>query len=123
MGNQWKLMFMLLVSNARNVVRKFFINKDLILKKPLKLDERMGNIENPTLAKFTFNLGKNTSIILKSLSPEAKREIPRTKTNIKEVNGILVMEIEATDTNSLRAAINSYLRWIKCSLDVCNLIN
>lgn len=83
----------------------------------------MGNIENPTLAKFTFNLGKNTSIILKSLSPEAKREIPRTKTNIKEVNGILVMEIEATDTNSLRAAINSYLRWIKCSLDVCNLIN
>lgn len=82
----------------------------------------MKEFENVKCAKFTFEFGKNNAIILQSMLPETKRVISRTKVEIKEENKKLVMKIIANDTTSLRAAINSYLRWINCSLEVCNLV-
>jgi len=61
-------------------------------------------------------------VILKSLEPEiASAPSQRSSTNLKQMNNILKMEIYATDVTSLRAAINSYLRWIRLSYDVIKL--
>jgi KEOPS complex subunit Pcc1 len=61
-------------------------------------------------------------VILKSLEPEiASAPSQRSSTNLKLVNNILKMEIDAADVTSLRAAINSYLRWIRLSYDVIKL--
>lgn len=78
--------------------------------------------KNLKYAKFRFEFGEKTSIILKSLLPEVSREIPRAKAKIKEENGEFILEIVARDTTSLRAAINSYLRWIDCALEVCKIV-
>jgi KEOPS complex subunit Pcc1 len=61
-------------------------------------------------------------VILKSLEPEiASAPSQRSSTNLKLVNNKLKMEIDAADVTSLRAAINSYLRWIRLSYDVIKL--
>ncbi|MGO9386707.1 MAG: KEOPS complex subunit Pcc1 [Methanobacterium sp.] len=61
-------------------------------------------------------------VILKSLEPEiTSAPSQRSSTNLKLVNNILKMEIDAADVTSLRAAINSYLRWIRLSYDVIKL--
>ncbi|UCE39638.1 MAG: hypothetical protein JSW00_12660 [Thermoplasmata archaeon] len=57
------------------------------------------------------------SVVASSLLPETDRKIPRTQVNIKEVNDGIQLEIQAQDTSALRAAINSYLRWIKVSMN------
>lgn len=61
-------------------------------------------------------------VILKSLEPEiTSAPSQRSSMNLKLVNNILKMEIDAADVTSLRAAINSYLRWIRLSYDVIKL--
>jgi KEOPS complex subunit Pcc1 len=60
---------------------------------------------------------KNMSrAITDSLAPEMDRKIPRTKVNITWKEDIL-LDIQAQDTNALRAALNSYLRWVKVTID------
>ncbi|QLH75367.1 MAG: hypothetical protein HPY73_07925 [Methanomassiliicoccales archaeon] len=50
--------------------------------------------------------------ILASLTPEAGREIPRTKVHAEREGGAVVLRVEATDVSAMRAALNSYLRWM-----------
>jgi len=59
--------------------------------------------------------------IYEALRVEAGREIPRTKVNIKK-NEEIIIEIIAEDTHALRAAINSYLRWIELSYNIMEVI-
>ena len=56
-------------------------------------------------------------VIALSLAPETARTIPRTKVDIKEGPESVHIVIAADDVNALRAAVNSYLRWITVSLD------
>ena len=67
---------------------------------------------------FSFDSEEEARIIAESLNPEIKHKIP--KTNVKaSLNGkIFSLEIEAEDISSLRAACNSYLRWISVGLTV-----
>lgn len=66
-------------------------------------------------ADFIFQLEEGkASTLAKALLPESKREIPRTKIKIKTDKDKFLLRIEAEDTSALRAAINSYLRWIEC---------
>ncbi|HVO77967.1 MAG TPA: KEOPS complex subunit Pcc1 [Methanomassiliicoccales archaeon] len=53
-----------------------------------------------------------------ALSPEAGREIPRTKVRASMEAGKMVLRIDATDLSALRAALNSYLRWIMVAEEV-----
>jgi KEOPS complex subunit Pcc1 len=53
-----------------------------------------------------------------SISPEAGREIPRTKISASRRGQEVVLTVEATDLAALRAALNSYLRWIKVAEDM-----
>lgn len=59
--------------------------------------------------------------IYRALSVEAGREIPRTSVKIHMGNN-LVLEIQASDTHALRAAINSYLGWLQLAYDVMEVI-
>ncbi len=59
--------------------------------------------------------------IYEALKVEAGREIPRTRVNIKRDEEITI-EIIADDAHALRAAINSYLRWIELSYNIMEVI-
>ncbi len=58
-----------------------------------------------------------TDVVAKALHPETVREISRTKVEIEEDDSSYKINITAKDTSSLRAALNSYLRWMKVTED------
>ena len=60
--------------------------------------------------------------ILSSISPEAGREIPRTKVSTGLEGDEVVLRVEATDLAAMRAALNSYLRWMAIAEDMSNTI-
>ncbi|MCJ7570996.1 MAG: hypothetical protein MUO82_03855 [Candidatus Thermoplasmatota archaeon] len=57
-------------------------------------------------------------VVYNSLNPEIKHKIPKTKIKVKLKETVLKIDIEANDISSLRAACNSYLRWINTALNV-----
>jgi KEOPS complex subunit Pcc1 len=68
---------------------------------------------------------EQANIIMKSLKPElnsSPKERATAQINLKN-EGILDIRIKASDATALRAAVNSYLRWIMLSLDVIKLRN
>ena len=67
---------------------------------------------------FDFDTAKEASIVANSINPEIKNEIPKTKIETKLSGKTFSITIEAKDLSSLRAAINSYLRWINTALTV-----
>lgn len=67
---------------------------------------------------ISFESVDDAKIIAEAISPEIRHKIPKTKVNISISGKKLFLEIEAKDISSLRAAINSYLRWIITALDV-----
>lgn len=58
-----------------------------------------------------------SNVIAQSLAPETARTIPRTSVKVWENTESVKIEIEAHDISSLRAAVNSYLRWVAVSWD------
>ncbi len=51
-------------------------------------------------------------VVQGSLSPEMGEKIPRTKIVVEEREDEIAVKIEADDQNALRAALNSYIRWM-----------
>ena len=51
-------------------------------------------------------------VIAGSLSPELGDKIPRTSISVERKGNELLINIEAEDQNALRAALNSYIRWM-----------
>lgn len=56
-----------------------------------------------------------------ALCPEVGREIPRTRVRMEREDDDIVLHMEAADLGALRAALNSYLRWIRISEEIGNL--
>jgi tRNA threonylcarbamoyladenosine modification (KEOPS) complex Pcc1 subunit len=71
-------------------------------------------------ARFVFNFdsSEEASIIADSLNPEIKNKIPKTKVKVCLSRKTFSIDLEAKDVSSLRAACNSYLRWINTALNV-----
>jgi tRNA threonylcarbamoyladenosine modification (KEOPS) complex Pcc1 subunit len=46
-----------------------------------------------------------------ALAPESGAEVPKTSARVTLVDGRVVVTVVAEDLPSLRAALNSYLRW------------
>ena len=68
--------------------------------------------------KFVFDSEDEARVVAESLKPEITHKIPKTKAKASLSGKTLNMEIEAKDVSSLRAACNSYLRWINTALNV-----
>jgi len=67
---------------------------------------------------FNFDSEKEAKIISESLYPEIKHRIPKTNVEVYLSKKTFSLEIKAKDISSLRAACNSYLRWINTALNV-----
>jgi KEOPS complex subunit Pcc1 len=69
-------------------------------------------------AVFSFELGKDKNIaVMAALKPESSRELPRAQAKVWTEGKTLHLEIQAEDAISLRAAVNSYMRWVKVAAD------
>jgi KEOPS complex subunit Pcc1 len=69
-------------------------------------------------AVFSFELGQDRNIaVMAALKPESSRELPRAQAKVWTEGKTLHLEIKAEDAVSLRAAVNSYLRWVKVAAD------
>jgi len=67
---------------------------------------------------FNFDSSEEARIVSESLNPEIKNKIPKTKVKVSLTGKTFSIEIDAKDLSSLRAACNSYLRWINTALNV-----
>jgi len=67
---------------------------------------------------FVFDSEKEAKIVAESLNPEIKHKIPKTEIEVSLSGKTFSLEIEATDVSYLRAACNSYLRWINTAINV-----
>ena len=74
--------------------------------------------------KATVNLNfpseERLKIVLDALSPETRISSKRSKVQAEGEGNRLTLVFEATDTSALRAAINSYLRWIVVIDEACS---
>jgi tRNA threonylcarbamoyladenosine modification (KEOPS) complex Pcc1 subunit len=67
---------------------------------------------------FNFDSKKEAKIISETLKPEIKHKIPKTDVEISVSENKICLKINAKDISSLRAACNSYLRWVNTALSV-----
>jgi KEOPS complex subunit Pcc1 len=75
-----------------------------------------------TTLEIKFENSRDAGIVLRSLEPEFQTSPQeRSSTSIDLRDNVLRIEIDAVDTTSLRAALNSYLKWIILSCDVLKL--
>ncbi|NYB53022.1 MAG: hypothetical protein HVN35_10770 [Methanobacteriaceae archaeon] len=84
------------------------------LKKPLR--------EVETQLEIEFDSEKEAEIVFSAIHPEiSDSPSERTITEINCENKTLTIDIKAQDSASMRAAINSYLRWVILSQQVLEL--
>ncbi len=57
-------------------------------------------------------LTRHADVVHGALTPELGERIPRTRVSVTRSGDEVVVRIEADDHNSLRAALNSYIRWM-----------
>lgn len=75
-----------------------------------------------TQLEIEFDSQKEANIVLTALRPEIS-DLPsqRTSTEIESDHNTLKVTIKAQDSASLRASLNSYLRWIMLSRQILDL--
>ena len=76
----------------------------------------IGDNPNPkahATIRVRFPSERETAIIYEALKPETESSpTPRSKVRIERDGRLLTLTFKASDTTALRAAVNSYLRWI-----------
>lgn len=67
-----------------------------------------------TVITLHFPSKRRLEMVLKALKPETEMHpsTRRSKINVSSRQNSLILNFEAKDTSSLRASINSYMRWI-----------
>ena len=82
----------------------------------------LNNVKNECLIKLDFDNDFVAKLMFKALSPEASTVLfERVKVFLSLEGHYLLVELSASDTVALRAAINSWLRWISTLEKVYNL--
>jgi KEOPS complex subunit Pcc1 len=65
---------------------------------------------------------KQLNVVLGALKPETETSsTSRSKVDIKTEGQTLILDLKATDTSALRAAMNSYLRLIGVAMNIQKL--
>ena len=65
-----------------------------------------------------LRITENAYAVIRTLSPEIGRGLPRTDTNISVDGDTVTIRVEAKDVSAMRAALNSYLGWIRITEDI-----
>jgi len=75
-------------------------------------------------ARFVFIVDseKEAAIIADALQPEITQNVPKTRASVTRSGNTFVLDVTAKDVSSLRAACNSYLRWISTAQSVKEII-
>ena len=71
---------------------------------------------------FHFPSSQDACVVAQSLSPEIQHKIPKSNVSFSVDKKTLKVTIESEDVSSLRAAVNSYLRWISTALSVKQIV-
>jgi len=88
----------------------------------LELLGSLNNVKNECLIKLDFDDDFVAKLMFKALGPEASSVLfERVKVFLSLEGCSLLVALSASDTVALRAAINSWLRWISTLEKVYNL--
>lgn len=68
--------------------------------------------------RFDFDMPAQADAVEAALRPELGADVPGSRTALRRDGLALVLDVEAEDAGALRAALNSYLRWVQLALDV-----
>jgi len=71
---------------------------------------------------FTFDDEKTVQIITQSLLPELPKDVLQTKVTLTIEDTTLILDIQGSQTSAVRAACNSYFRWIETAYKVAQSI-
>jgi len=81
-------------------------------------------VKAQAVIRLDFSSEKQLKVVLEALKPETRTPPTlRSKVQITSEGNSLTLSFEATDTSALRAAINSYLRWVHLAKTVVKSIN
>ncbi|MDY0293697.1 MAG: KEOPS complex subunit Pcc1 [Candidatus Methanomethylophilaceae archaeon] len=60
----------------------------------------------------------SSDAIVSAIGPEAGRELPRTQVSVGGSDGRVTLDIRASDSSAMRAALNSYLECIRITEEI-----
>ena len=73
--------------------------------------------------KFEFKSEKALEVVFNALKPETLSAPTRRSRAYVGVDGkTLTLRFEAKDTTALRAALNSYLRWVRLIVEILDFL-
>jgi len=76
------------------------------------------------VVRLNFPSEERLKIVLGALEPETKVSSSlRSRVNVEGRDSSLILSFKATDTSALRAAVNSYLRWVNLVNDMCSALD
>lgn len=75
------------------------------------------------VVRLNFPSEERVKIVLDALKPETKTSSSRSRVKVEGKGSSLTLNFEATGTSALRAAVNSYLRWISLISDACSALD
>ena len=65
--------------------------------------------------------GPAAKVAMPAMGPETGRELPRTETSMRMDGDEVLIEVRATDSSAMRAALNSHLECIRIIEDIEDL--
>jgi tRNA threonylcarbamoyladenosine modification (KEOPS) complex Pcc1 subunit len=68
--------------------------------------------------EVAFDSEREARVAYEALLPEFSSEFPRVKRAFKIKGSKILLRLDAKDPASLRAGLNSYMRWMKTSIEV-----
>jgi KEOPS complex subunit Pcc1 len=75
------------------------------------------------IVRLKFPSSKHLELVSKALEPEIRKTLTRrSRVALAKEDDFLVLTVEARDTVALRAALNSYLRWINSITSVLEVL-
>ncbi len=73
--------------------------------------------------RLKFRKREQLQAIFEALEPETRTAVTeRSKVKVSKENDVLTLVVEAKDTSALRAALNSYLHWVRLTKDALEAV-
>jgi tRNA threonylcarbamoyladenosine modification (KEOPS) complex Pcc1 subunit len=74
--------------------------------------------------RLSFQSERYLKTVLNALKPETRKTPSgRSRTEIREEDGKLIVSFEAKDTSALRAAVNAYLSFASVAVDIAKMVD